>query len=111
MTRRSDLDYRKAMRKRAKAEETSVSGTGKSIIEKLRDELDRATKNYLTTKQELEDDEFPDRDLEMLQWEKKLRRGIVRGLAMALGMYESPYYPKRGAKNAERESMRRIRSG
>lgn len=72
----------------------------------MKADLDKAMTKYFEAKKEYDRYEAPGFDRLA---DVQLARGVVRGLAKAVGRMESPYYPIRGMKNAERESVRRVR--
>lgn len=78
-------------------EQTHGGYAGKSTIEKLEDELDKAMNKHLDAKAA--------GDVMVA----KQTRGEVRGLARAVGMMKSPYYPIQGLKEAETASASRVR--
>lgn len=108
---------RRAQEKIRRAQETSVSCAGKTLLEKLNDELDKAMKDYLSQKDKVHDlgselpHDWPELAEEVAEELAKLKqkRGLVRGIAIGVGMIENPYELKRSTKLAEKESVERCR--
>lgn len=95
MARSEQSQYRKTQRM---LEHTHGGFAGKSIIEKLIDQLDKAMEKYLDFKAD------PDRLMS-----ERMARGEVRGLARAIGMMQNPYYPTRDIKQIEKVSAARVK--
>lgn len=95
MARRT-REERKAAKDEAKIRKyASASCAGKSIIEKLQDELDERMREYVEQKQE----GLP----------AQTARGIVRGLAIALAHLTAPYEVAAGVRVIEKGSLKRVR--
>lgn len=95
MARTDRHEYRKTQRM---LEQTHGGYAGKSIIEKLLEQLDKAMDTYLDFKAD------PDRLMS-----EKTARGEVRGLARAIAMMQNPYYPTRNIKQIEKDSAARVK--
>lgn len=119
MTRRSDIDYKKAMRKRAKAEETSVSGAGRTLLEILKEELDRSAQAYFEKRdlvhkigsENLEQTGMISEELMEEIQSMRQRRGIMIGLAQAIAIIENPYAWKKSVRRIAKEAVLRGKNG
>lgn len=80
-------------------ENTHGGNAGRSILEMLGEQLDRATLRYLEAK-----DDRVVTDVGVAQC-----RGEIRGLARAIALMQNPYRPIAGIKQAEKDSASRVR--
>lgn len=96
MARSDRAEYRKTQRM---IEHTHGGYAGKSLLEKITDELDAAVERYLAAKDST--DPLVGLKTEMIA------RGEVRGLARALTIFAIPIYPN--VKAAEKAAVRRVK--
>lgn len=82
-------------------DQTHGGFAGKSILEKMIEQLDIATGKYLDAKAST--DPLIGLKTEMIA------RGEIRGLARAISLMQNPYYPTRAIKSVEAESANRVR--
>ena len=78
-------------------EQTHGGNAGRSILEMLTEQLDVATRRYMS---------------EMTGGTQKgvlIARGEIRGLARAISLMQNPYHPTRGIKQVEKDSADRVR--
>lgn len=94
MARSDRAEYRKTQRM---IEQTHGGFAGKSLLEKITDELDAAVERYLAAKE----------DAVITETGVAIARGEVRGLARALTIFAIPIYPN--VKAAEKAAVRRVK--
>lgn len=94
MARSDRAEYRKTQRM---IEQTHGGFAGKSILEKITNELDAAVERYLDAKN----------DAVITETAVAIARGEVRGLARALTIFAIPTYPS--IKAAEKAAVQRVK--
>lgn len=98
MARTEAQRERSQYRKTQRMLETGHGGYhGKSILEKITDELDRATERYLDSKD----------DRVVTEKGLAIARGEIRGLARALHIFAVPIYSS--IQQTEKASVRRVK--
>lgn len=98
MARSERSTYRKTQ---AMLDQTHGGNAGRSILEMLIEQLNKAATRYVEQK----DARAGNEDAAAVA----LARGEVRGLARAISLMQNPYYPTRGIKELERDAVTRAR--
>lgn len=81
-------------------DQTHGGYAGRSILEMLIEQLDKAGRRYLESKD----------DRVVTESGVAQCRGEIRGLARAIALMQNPYQPTRAIKQIEKDSINRVRS-